>query len=246
MDSLRKKGLFWGVLLLSSAWSYYDDFFPLLPAFLLALMLTAEVVGMLLIGYLVLSKDIKFPRLRFWSVVLGFTLLRFLVVYFVLQHSLPEWTVFHYPGRSVFFLFFTSAAFVFLGYAYAIYEWGLAAREEFSRMTAERDTTVKHPIAIRYEGKTLHLLPQDVYYIQAQGEYINYHTGHGNYMTFQRMKAAEKELKKYGFTRLHRSYIVNLNHIKSYSSTELELTNGMVIPVSKTYQENLALIDTAR
>ncbi|QCX01563.1 LytTR family transcriptional regulator [Aggregatimonas sangjinii] len=243
LDSLWERILFWGVLLLSSAWTYYDDFYALFPAFLLALAITAEVIGMLLIGYFVLSKHIKFPRLKFWSWVFLFTLLRFAIVYFILQHKLPEWTVFHYPGRSVFFLFFTSAAFVFLGYAYSIYEWGLAAREKYKAVMVKNDYPTLNPIVIRSEGRTLHLLPQDVSHLQANGEYINYFTGNGNHMAFQRMKKAETELKPYGFIRTHRSFIVNPNHIRSFSSNEIELKDGTVIPVSKTYQGNLLLID---
>jgi len=239
LDSLTKRIIFWGTLTLLASWNYYRDFFELDRAFLLGLLLTAQVVGMVLLGYLWLSKWKKFPRLIFWSVTLAFTLCRFLVVFFVLQYKLPEWTVFHHPDRVGPFLFFTSAAFIFLGYSYAIYEWGIAAREEYQNLMEQPGPKIQSPILIRSEGKTIRLLPQDILYLEAKGEYINYCTAGKNHMYFQRMKHAENKLQDYGFTRAHRSFIVNPIHVRSYSNNEISMSDGKVIPISKTYQEDI-------
>lgn len=240
LSSFRNKITFLSILLFFSAWTYYSDFYAHTASIVLAFLIMLEVVGMFLIGYSVLSKQLKFPRVRFWLFVLGFTVFRFLIVYFVLQHGLPEWTVFHYPERSIFFLFFTSAAFIFFGYSYAIYEWGLAARREYTQKLNATPASIAHPIIIRCEGKEIQLLPQEIIALQANGEYINYLTSHGNYMCFQRMKVAAKELLGYGFVRVHRSFIVNPHHIKAKSQTEIEMKNGMKLPISKTYRESIA------
>ncbi len=239
LNSLGKKSVFWSLLLTLAAWNYYRDFFNLLEALLLALLLTAEVVGMLSIGYFKLSKSKKFPRLQFWSFALAFTVLRFLIVYFILQHYLPDWTVFHYPARATVFLFVTSAIFIFLGYSYSIYEWGLAAKQEYVTLTKNEGEPLQPPLQIRSEGKTVRLLPQDIVYLEAKGEYINYVTYTKGYMCFKRMKAAEDELKVYGFHRTHRSFIVNPINITSFSATELVMRDNRTIPISKTYRASL-------
>ncbi len=92
------------------------------------------------------------------------------------------------------------------------------------------------PLQIRSEGKTVRLLPQDIIYLEAKGEYINYVTHTKSYMCFKRMKAAEDELKAYGFHRTHRSFIVNLINITSFSGTELVMRDNRTIPISKTYR----------
>ncbi len=235
--SFKEKAFLWSSILLAAAWTYYDDFFEPWPALVLALVLTSQVVGMLFIGYFFLGTREKFPRIQFWLLASGFTLVRFLVVFFVLQHHLPEWTVFHYPGRSLFFLFFTSAAFLFIGYSYAIYEWGLAAREKFVSTEKKEALQFEHPITIRSGGTTVHLLTTDILYLEANGEYVNYHTVNGNYLCFQRMKQAERELKAHAFVRVHRSYIVNPEHVQTSTHSEIGLKNGVRIPISKGYKE---------
>ncbi|GMN11665.1 hypothetical protein MTsPCn9_28480 [Croceitalea sp. MTPC9] len=237
--TLRKRFVFWGIILLAASINYYNQFFTYWPSFLLSLLITLEVMGMFYLGYQQLSRAKTFPHLRFWSYTLLFTFFRLVIVYHVLQHHLPEWTVFHYPGRTIPFLFFTSAAFLFLGYSYSIYEWGLAAREEYNRMLNHNHYTQQHPLSIRSEGKTIRLLPQEILYLEAKGEYINYVTVSNKHMCFQRMKKAEKELQEYGFLRAHRSYIINPMNVKSFSNSEVQMNNNITIPVSKTYKESL-------
>ena len=239
LDTFLKRTIFWGSLLTLSGWNYYRNFFNNIPAVLWSLELTLEVFGMLFIGYFFLSKNRRFPRIKFFTIVSLFSLMRYLKIYYVFQYHLPEWTVFNQPDRSVFYIFFTSAAFVFLGYSYSIYEWGLAAREEFKGLIKSRGNRFDHPIRIRSEGKTVRILPQDILFLEAKGEYVNYVTTNQNYMCFQRMKQAEMELSAYGFIRAHRSYIVNPINVKSFSSSELQMANNTVVPVSKTYKEAL-------
>ncbi|PRX56856.1 LytR/AlgR family response regulator transcription factor [Flagellimonas meridianipacifica] len=237
LDSPIKKVCFWGILLLLASWNYYTDFFQPFQAFLMAILLTCQVIGMVLIGYLWLGKQKKFPRITFWSITLAFTIFRFLIVFFILQYKLPEWTVFHHPDRVGFYLFFTSAAFIFFGYSYSIYEWGLAARQDYKDSMAISGKSIQPPIVIRSEGKTVRLLPQDIIYLEANGEYVKYCTKGKNHMCFQRMKTAEHELKNYGLLRAHRSYIVNPLFVESYSSNLLILKNNQEIPISNSYRD---------
>ncbi|MEM8928203.1 MAG: LytTR family DNA-binding domain-containing protein [Bacteroidota bacterium] len=236
LDALWKKIVLWGIVFLLSCWNYYHDFFEWFDALGMAFILTLQIVAMVLFGYLWLSKQQKFPRLIFWAITLGFTLSRFLIVFFVLQYHLPDWTVFHHPDRVGPFLFITSAVLIFIGYSYSIYEWGLAARQEYQSLMEHTPKRIQQPIVIKSEGKTIRLLPQDIIYLEAKGEYINYSTPGKNHMYFQRMKNAEKELKGYGLLRAHRSFIINPLHVKSFSANELVMSNEKSIPVSKTYK----------
>ncbi|MEM6895087.1 MAG: LytTR family DNA-binding domain-containing protein [Bacteroidota bacterium] len=239
LNTRRNKTLLWILLLFLASWNYYREFFLPIYAILLAMLISGETFGMFAVGYFQLSKSPKFPKYAFWSWTVGFTVLRWLVVYFFLQHHLPEWTVFHYPERSVFYLFFTSAAFIFIGYSYSIYEWGLAAKTEYVSKINKIGKDYQHPVQIRSEGKTVHLLPQEIIYLEAKGEYVNYVTRNSNHMCFQRLKTAEKELKEYGLLRAHRSYIVNPLNIKAFSSSEIVMNNADVVPVSNSYKTDL-------
>jgi DNA-binding LytR/AlgR family response regulator len=56
------------------------------------------------------------------------------------------------------------------------------------------------------------------------------------------MKNMEKKLPDELFSRVHRSYIVNRNHVASFSGSKVEV-NGVSIPIGKNYKDGfLALI----
>lgn len=56
------------------------------------------------------------------------------------------------------------------------------------------------------------------------------------------LKQCEELLEKFGFCRIHKSYLINLYHLKAYHRVEgkaVELTDGTRIEVSATYKDTL-------
>lgn len=53
----------------------------------------------------------------------------------------------------------------------------------------------------------------DIYYIEIRNHTLTYHSKNGEYSTSGTMKKIEKKLKKFGFFRCHRCYLVNLRHV---------------------------------
>ena len=51
------------------------------------------------------------------------------------------------------------------------------------------------------------------------------------------MTAVEKELENSGFLRIHKGFLVNLEHIKILKSENLELDNGELLPIGKSYSD---------
>ncbi|MGB3183478.1 MAG: LytTR family DNA-binding domain-containing protein [Cyclobacteriaceae bacterium] len=61
-------------------------------------------------------------------------------------------------------------------------------------------------------------------------------------MVSKTLKAIEASLTGDEFVRIHQSYLINLRYLKSYLKTDggsVELTNGKVYPVSKSYRPGL-------
>ena len=52
------------------------------------------------------------------------------------------------------------------------------------------------------------------------------------------MAAVEKELEDSDFLRIHKGFLVNLEHIRVLKTEELELDNGTVLPIGKSYSES--------
>ncbi len=49
----------------------------------------------------------------------------------------------------------------------------------------------------------------------------------------------ETRLQDYGFIRLHRSYLVSMSHIRTISFKEVEMDNGDILPVGRSYYADL-------
>ena len=95
---------------------------------------------------------------------------------------------------------------------------------------------VKHILLETAEG-IVRLNAVDVMFAEAMGHVLQLHTIDG--MTHEArmsMKDAEKLLGE-GFVRCHRSYLVNLKHIRRITRTDVVLDNGKVLPLSRRLYE---------
>ncbi len=235
---ITTKGWRWIVILYGFSILFYTEFFDWLPSLFLGFYVTIVLVAMLLVGYIFLGKKQQFPTLSFSIWVIVFSIVRYAYIYFFLSHHLPEYTVFHHVGRVIPTVIFSSASLLFLGYSYAIYEWGLASREKFKTISSQKSKDFNQPIIVRADGANVYLLPQDIIYISANGEYVNYHLDRKTYTVFKRLKDVESEMKVYGFKRNHRSYIVNPDYIASISTQDIVLKNDVKLPLSRTYKQD--------
>ncbi|WP_159023733.1 LytTR family DNA-binding domain-containing protein [Formosa sp. L2A11] len=79
---------------------------------------------------------------------------------------------------------------------------------------------------------------KDIKYIEAQKEYVALKLIHGETVkTLLRLKNIEEVLPKEHFMRIHRSFIVNLNHIVTVERNRIIYSPKEFIVVSDTYQE---------
>lgn len=83
--------------------------------------------------------------------------------------------------------------------------------------------------------------PEEILYIKSDGHYIDYFlVDKENPETVRNtLTKALKILPPALFSRIHRSYIVNIEHIKIINSTQLMLDNGEWIPLSRTFKSRL-------
>jgi two-component system LytT family response regulator len=82
---------------------------------------------------------------------------------------------------------------------------------------------------------------KDILYCEASGNYCNfYFTNHQLVCTSRTMREYERLLEDAGFVRIHKSYLVNLLHIKEYIRGEggsVILTNGVELEVARRKKE---------
>lgn len=78
----------------------------------------------------------------------------------------------------------------------------------------------------------------DILYVESQREYVRIVTVKGEYLTKMSTHEIEALLPVALFRRVHRSFIVSLRRIESYSAEMVEL-GGVSIPIGKGYRESL-------
>ena len=99
-------------------------------------------------------------------------------------------------------------------------------------------------LAIKSKGRILFIDPADIMAVQAEGNYVLFMREGGSHFLRESISVVAKELKPYGFVRIHRSVLVNssfVEEIQPWSTGEyvLRLRGGKEFTVTRTYKKNL-------
>ena len=86
-------------------------------------------------------------------------------------------------------------------------------------------------------SKMVNLAQSEILYFEGQANYLAIHTTSDEYKMRSTMAGVEKELENSDFLRIHKGFLVNLEHIRVLKTEELELDNGTVLPIGKSYSE---------
>jgi DNA-binding LytR/AlgR family response regulator len=93
-------------------------------------------------------------------------------------------------------------------------------------------------IFLNMQKKKVKILFSEILYIESQREYIKIMTTKKEYLSKMSTQEMEALLPAHLFKRVHRSFIVSISKIDSYSSEEVEV-NGITIPVGRGYKDTL-------
>lgn len=118
----------------------------------------------------------------------------------------------------------------------------------FDYVAARRRTTsasnVDDRIEVRDGAAVMFLAPADILTVEAAGNYIEFHTHSRTHLVRGTLAAWEDRLSAKGFTRVHRSRLVNRARIGAIRPTpagdfEIVLDTGRTVAGSRRYRESL-------
>ncbi len=93
-------------------------------------------------------------------------------------------------------------------------------------------------LSVHADRKTHLVKLSNILYLESAGEYVRLHLADGTKLvTLFRLKNMESELQSSQFMRVHRSYIINLNHISGYTKGRVFLSNDDYVPIGENYKE---------
>ena len=97
----------------------------------------------------------------------------------------------------------------------------------------EKPIIIKDGIFIKHKSKFVKIQLDELLVLEANDNYVTLHTLAAQYVLKTTLKTLLEALPEY-FWRIHRSYIVNLHHIKSFD-TEEAVVGNKALPVGKSY-----------
>lgn len=105
------------------------------------------------------------------------------------------------------------------------------------------DKVLPDKIALPYQNGVTFAEIKNVVYCESDNNYTRIHTVDGSkYMVAKTLGDIQEVLEERNFLRVHRQYLINLNHIKKYVRGEgnyVILSNNQSIPVARNQKEKL-------
>lgn len=118
-----------------------------------------------------------------------------------------------------------------------------------SKIAAMAETVVDNPagfydrMLLENGHRMVSLATDDIVYLEAEKDYTRVHSSRHSYLSNFGIGVLEQRLNPAVFFRIHRSYIVNIRHIKELyrdkSDTYLVMNNDLSLKVSRGYADNV-------
>lgn len=104
---------------------------------------------------------------------------------------------------------------------------------------ATKTHQTKDFIFIKTDGKNNYekVYTNDILYIEGLKNYVSLHLTNKQIITYNTLKHFESELPSSGFIKIHKSYIVSIQHIVKTDSLTVYLSNGDNLPIGDTYKK---------
>lgn len=108
----------------------------------------------------------------------------------------------------------------------------------FARAVARIESAKEKPaLTLQFANATKTIPLDDIYYIESSNHKVILHLTDGEFASYVKIGDLEMELQGH-FFRVHKGYLVNLSYVAGYTKTEVALTNGAKLLISKyKYQE---------
>jgi len=106
-------------------------------------------------------------------------------------------------------------------------------------------TTVNNErLVIRSNGHVYLLKAEEIYWVEAEGDYVSVHTPKKSHLVRETMKNMEQRLGEQGFQRVHRSAIINLSYVSELVSLDngdyqIILSDNTKVKLSRNYRDIL-------
>lgn len=107
---------------------------------------------------------------------------------------------------------------------------------QIQKQAPDESRELKDHLFLNVQKKKVKILFSEIVYIESQREYVKIVTTKGEYISKMSTHEIEHLLPANLFKRIHRSFIVSISKIESYTAEEVEV-NGVAIPIGRGYKD---------
>ncbi|MBB5638353.1 DNA-binding LytR/AlgR family response regulator [Pedobacter cryoconitis] len=112
---------------------------------------------------------------------------------------------------------------------------------DYPRTLTDTNLVSSEPfIYVKTEKKRVKIELQEILYLEGIKDHIRINTLNHGIVTYQSLNYFEERLPDNLFLRIHRSLIVGINHINSFSASKIEIGEAS-FPIGRTYLKKVAV-----
>tara|TARA_R100000935_G_scaffold8302_6_gene17365 strand:- start:3095 stop:3811 length:717 start_codon:yes stop_codon:yes gene_type:complete len=104
--------------------------------------------------------------------------------------------------------------------------------------TATSSLEVSDFMFVRSDRKMIKIDYDAIIYIESYSDYLKIHVKNNTIVTRETITAIEAKLPKQQFLRIHRSYIIAIRYIQSFTNEHITV-NNQALPISRTYKKDV-------
>jgi DNA-binding LytR/AlgR family response regulator len=135
---------------------------------------------------------------------------------------------------------YSAIDFLHKPYSYDRFFEAVKKVQYFVSIKNTKKTTEDEYIVIKAEKGYNKILLNDIIYISSERNYINIYSNEECFKALFTMQSIEEKLPSNIFMRIHKSYIINQNKIKTFNIDEIIIKRGMLdknLPLGETYKK---------
>ncbi|WP_298903864.1 LytTR family DNA-binding domain-containing protein [uncultured Psychroserpens sp.] len=112
--------------------------------------------------------------------------------------------------------------------------------EIYGKQEAQQTSSIEKSnfMFVRSERKMIKIDYNAIIYIESYSDYLKIHIEDKTIITRETISAIEAKLPKQQFIRIHRSYIISIAHIQSFTNEHITI-NKKAFPISRTYKKEV-------
>lgn len=93
---------------------------------------------------------------------------------------------------------------------------------------------------VKVDYRLVRISVSDIQYIEAQSEYLKIHLSESpSLMVLMSIKRMTELLPQDRFVRIHRSYIVNMSHVKEIARLKIYMSQDVILPIGDLYKDDV-------